>query len=349
MPEEIPIIPVSSIKNYAHSVKAERPSGNEHAAKTVHADIDEALSQLAISQVKDAPRLYCYEPFRVAYIKKDGHVMPCCLWPEKQHSFGDITEASGHEIWNGSSFNVTRAAILAGAYPRGCHFCVRSRAAPEDPQLWQATSFIEWYRDGYGIDLSEEFGSQSLSSAQNITSGLVAAEIPGWDHVANYAGKQYGWDRMDDIARGVAQGTVEIVGFIERAGSDGVFGWAWCPQFPEVNLPLEITLDDAVIGKTVAIVLRDDLLSRGFGTGCYGFRLGVSLNLSRPVKLRFRVPGTSFSSLEFTFGGLVRNSPGMSHWICIAIRHRAPRLRFVRSIHEMFVRLWRGLRLGAFK
>lgn len=320
IPEEIPIIPVSGIKNYAHSVEAERSSGDGHVAKTVHADMEEAMSQLAISRVEDAPRLHCYEPFRVAYIKKDGHVSPCCLWSEKQHSFGDIAKSSGREIWNGSSFNLTRAALLAGAYPRGCQFCVHSRAAPEDPQLWQATGFIEWYRDGYDIDLSEEFGSQNLTTAQYVTSGLAAAEISGWAHVASFARKQYGWDRMDAIVHGVTEGIVEIAGYIDRVGADGVCGWAWCPQFPEVNLPLEITADGAVIGTTVAMVLRDDLRSLGLGTGCYGFRLGVSLNLSRPVSLHFRVPGTSFSSPKFTFGGPMSNVLMMLHGLRRSLR-----------------------------
>jgi hypothetical protein len=60
-------------------------------------------------------------------------------------------------------------------------------------------------------------------------------------------------------------GAAEIAGCIDNVGADGLFGWAWSPQFPEVNLPLEITADGGVIGETAAIVLREDLLSLGYG------------------------------------------------------------------------------------
>jgi hypothetical protein len=54
---------------------------------------------------------------------------------------------------------------------------------------------------------------------------------------------QYGWDRLEEIGRRLLDGAAEIAGCIDNVGADGLFGWAWSPQFPEVNLPLEITAD----------------------------------------------------------------------------------------------------------
>ncbi len=296
----IPNIAVNSIKDYAQTITAERPVGNERIIKTVAATMDDAVRQLTVSPVPGSPRLHCYEPFRTAYIKRDGHVMPCCLWPNMEQSFGDVTKTPGQEIWNGPAFNLTRAAIIAGEYPTGCHFCVRSRAAPEDPQLWQATSFIDWYREGFGVDLAEDFGSPNLIAAAQVTSGLAAAEIPGWAQVATIAEKQYGWDHLSSIAQDLAAGTAEIMGCIDHAGADGVFGWAFCPQHPDVSLPLEITANGKTIGAAVALVPRDDLKSLGY-SGC-GFRLGVPVEMSHPVSLRFHIPGTDFRSSAFMFG-----------------------------------------------
>jgi hypothetical protein len=300
--EAIPSVPISEIKAYAQGITAERPSGNQRIKKTFAASINEARTQLAIGPMPDMPRLYCYEPFRTAYIKRGGHVMPCCLWPEYQHSFGDINKNSALEIWNGAAFNLTRAAIIAGEYPRGCHFCVRSRAAPEDPQLWQATSFINWYREGCGVDLTDDFGSPVLISADRLTSGLARANI-----LAGVSSPPS--QRNDTVGIGSTKSRVVFWTARQRSSagsttsaSDGVFGWAWSPQFPEVNLPLEITANGANIGQTAAIVFREDLRSLGYGTGHYGFRLGVPVDLSRPVDLGFQVPGTPFSSQAFTFG-----------------------------------------------
>jgi MoaA/NifB/PqqE/SkfB family radical SAM enzyme len=313
--DTIPNIPVGDIKAYAKGIGAERPGSNDLVAKTVAADADGAMAQLAIGAVPDMPHLHCYEPFRTAYVKRDGHVMPCCLWPEEQHSFGDLTKTPGHEIWNGPAFNLTRAAIIAGEYPRGCHFCVRSRAAPEDPQLWQATGFIEWYREGYGVDLREEFGSPNLISAALITSGLARADVPGWAQVATIAEKRYGWDQLGDIAHALAVGRAEISGYIEHANADGVFGWAYCPQYPNVSLPIEIVANGTVVGKAVALAPRKDLKSLGYGSGSYGFRAGVQVSLSHSVNLCFQVPGTDFRSAALKFGGAKRIFTQTRTWL----------------------------------
>lgn len=172
VPADVRHVPLAQMQEFASQVKAERPKAEGRVTPIVATSLEAAVAQLQIDPIAGTDPLYCMEPFRVAYIRRDGNVMPCCLWPNHQQSFGNIATMSGTEIWNSPAYELTRNAIRQNIYPSGCEFCVKSRVAPEDAQLWQATSFVQWYREGFGIDLSDAFPSEPLRSAQSIISGL---------------------------------------------------------------------------------------------------------------------------------------------------------------------------------
>ena len=172
LPPNVRRVELSDMQEFASKMKAERPTQTDRLVPRVAATAEEADEQMAISPVLEADPLHCMEPFCVAYIRRDGNVMPCCLWPEHKHSFGNVTNMTGSEVWNGHAFQMTRDAIVNGVYPQGCHFCVKSRVAPQDPQLGQALSFIKRYKAGFGVDLSELFPAGPLRSAASIVEGF---------------------------------------------------------------------------------------------------------------------------------------------------------------------------------
>jgi MoaA/NifB/PqqE/SkfB family radical SAM enzyme len=172
LPPNIRRIELSEMKDFAAKIKAEHPKTADKNVPRVASTLEEATQQMVIAPVEGSAPLRCMEPFRVAYVRRDGNVTPCCLWTEPYHSFGNVATMSGTDIWNSHAYRMTRDAIIKDVYPQGCHFCVKSRCAPEDPQLYQAQSFIEWYRDGYGIDLSESFQAGPLRGAGSIIEGL---------------------------------------------------------------------------------------------------------------------------------------------------------------------------------
>ena len=59
---------------------------------------------------------------------------------------------------------------------------------------------------------------------------------------------------------------------LERAQEDGLLsGWCWSPEEPERRVALNVLVDGAVVGMTVADVFRADLLAGGVGDGAHGF------------------------------------------------------------------------------
>jgi MoaA/NifB/PqqE/SkfB family radical SAM enzyme len=177
MPDSIRKVELHRMQEFASSIKAERPAFESRSPTVIPKTREEAIQTMNLGEVPGTAPIYCMEPFRVAYIRKDGDVMPCCLWPEKKHSFGNIFSMTSSEIWNGPAFEITRSSIVGQKrYPNGCKYCVKSRIAPEDAQLWQAVSFIEWYRQGYGIDLSDSFDAGPLMPAKAIVETFSKAD-----------------------------------------------------------------------------------------------------------------------------------------------------------------------------
>jgi hypothetical protein len=62
------------------------------------------------------------------------------------------------------------------------------------------------------------------------------------------------------------------VGWLEMISEKGwVQGWAWYPDRPDERVELEMLVDGAPAGTTIAMRLREDVLNAGHGDGRYGF------------------------------------------------------------------------------
>jgi len=62
------------------------------------------------------------------------------------------------------------------------------------------------------------------------------------------------------------------IGWLEMISEKGwVQGWAWYPDRPEERVELEMLVDGAPAGTTIAMRLREDVLNAGYGDGKYGF------------------------------------------------------------------------------
>lgn len=173
MPDSIRKIDLADMQTYAAGIKAEKPAPRARKEAVVPQTEAEAVNMMKPGDVPGADHMFCMEPFRVAYIKRDGNVNPCCLWPDRELSFGNISSMTTKEMWNSPAFKLTRKSIINQSdFPDGCKYCVKSKIAPEDAQLWQAISFIDWYREGFGVDISDSFPSGPLASAEHIATSL---------------------------------------------------------------------------------------------------------------------------------------------------------------------------------
>ena len=75
--------------------------------------------------------------------------------------------------------------------------------------------------------------------------------------------------------------TTGIDGHLDSIEGNAVAGWLWDPQSPDTPQTVTITVTDKATGAiaaqetTVADEPRDDLKSKGVGTGSYGFHVGI--------------------------------------------------------------------------
>jgi hypothetical protein len=81
-------------------------------------------------------------------------------------------------------------------------------------------------------------------------------------HIARRAGLG---PARDEIRAG------SLHGFVDRAGPDGIFGWAQDLDHPETPVCLDVYADGRLIGRTLANRYRRDLEAAGFGSGHHAF------------------------------------------------------------------------------
>lgn len=71
-----------------------------------------------------------------------------------------------------------------------------------------------------------------------------------------------------------------IKGYVDGVIGGSVLGWAHDPDRPGKRLELEIRVDDALVGRCVADIERDDLARAGIGDGRHGFRQPLEARLT---------------------------------------------------------------------
>ncbi|WP_046117078.1 glycoside hydrolase family 99-like domain-containing protein [Ensifer aridi] len=101
------------------------------------------------------------------------------------------------------------------------------------------------------------------------------------------------------------------IDYITRAR---VSGWAWCPSATECSLWVEALIDDEIVGRARADLMRPDLLKSGKGTGRYGFTIDFNPILSGKKVPTVRVAHGSLVALPWTVNLTKWMAPGGA-WI----------------------------------
>jgi radical SAM protein with 4Fe4S-binding SPASM domain len=80
----------------------------------------------------------CDFPWKRNFVTYDGYVHPCCYTTQtgdrraqNQRSFGNLTEHSFEEIWNGDLYSVFRSKMQAGILPNACEHCPKYFGQPD--------------------------------------------------------------------------------------------------------------------------------------------------------------------------------------------------------------------------
>ncbi len=101
------------------------------------------------------------------------------------------------------------------------------------------------------------------------------------------------------------------VDYLTRAKASG---WAWCRSAPDLSVWIEALIDDEIVARARADVMRCDLLAIGKGTGKYGFSLEFSPILVGGKLPTIRVAHGSFPALPWTVKKFSEGRPG-GPWI----------------------------------
>ena len=65
----------------------------------------------------------------------------------------------------------------------------------------------------------------------------------------------------------------KLIGHLDEVGPHCLRGWAWCPDYPDAPVLLDVLADEAVVGQVLAARFRADLFVAGIGTGCHAFEV----------------------------------------------------------------------------
>lgn len=88
-------------------------------------------------------------------------------------------------------------------------------------------------------------------------------------------------------------------GHLDYCQADKVYGWAWCKNYPHVQLKIEFRVDGRLLLTTTANRFRSDLFTLGMGTGNYGFEFvppkKIFNNSIHRIDVTVSVSGRSYS------------------------------------------------------
>jgi hypothetical protein len=104
--------------------------------------------------------------------------------------------------------------------------------------------------------------------------------------------------------------TEEVVGYLESADRTHIKGWAYAPSHPNVPLTLDIFNRNALIGRTVANIMRQDVKFSGFHNGRCGFE--VTLPGPLPALQRHEISVRPSGSKTDLVGGPIVLDPGIA-------------------------------------
>lgn len=149
MPLDTPPTPIEDLASLSVDVKARStdPSG-----VTLVGDGDRPFEGSIQAVELGAEDVYCFEPFHTLYVSRNGDVKPCCNAWGPVH-MGSVSQLDPTDVWRGDAFSTVRKTILAGGYPRMCHYCVQHEPHPNHNFGFTAGTYRDWLHDGFDIDV----------------------------------------------------------------------------------------------------------------------------------------------------------------------------------------------------
>jgi MoaA/NifB/PqqE/SkfB family radical SAM enzyme len=324
-------IEITEIKKLARNIEpeADRTGPQVSPVNLSTARIKEAEDQLQISRMhpQEMPFYYCMEPFKTMYIKLNGMVEPCCLWPGG-YSMGNARNQAAFDIWKGGGYESMRQAILRGGYPQNCKLCVQTKISPQTSGAEMIPEYISWYESRFGVHL--DYKLQGNIPPQIVSAKLVA-NLPGESMDLNGSSfpAVYGGDEFARFKNKYGDKSIlsKITGCIDNVSGKGMFGWLWAPEVPGIRLPVGLYLDGELVEKTMALIFREDLMKAGIGDGAYGYQFTQAIDINNRHHIAVRVPGTEFEQVynqPFTI-----NSISLKHSNGFLGLRRLSRLRHV--------------------
>jgi hypothetical protein len=107
-------------------------------------------------------------------------------------------------------------------------------------------------------------------------------------------------------------------GYLDEVRPHRIVGWAQTIEHPDAPVCLDIYADGKLIGQVLANRYRDDLAQAGIGSGCHGFELAASGDLSdRTIEVSRSLDG---AALESSVPKRARRPPS------VAITNRSPKV-----------------------
>gem|GEM_PF-1265991 len=158
-PQFATVVPISDLKSIAKTVVPVRPPKDQDVL-SLQSALDQSPGSLAsffdIQKVK-LGTVYCCEPFETFYVRRDGHVVPCCFsnnaFGSLLHvSMGDLAQSSGEVIWQGAGFQTIREGVLADSYPmKICRECIKLRQYPKHHAIQHKVgAYTSWFQQIFG-------------------------------------------------------------------------------------------------------------------------------------------------------------------------------------------------------
>lgn len=107
-----------------HYVKREEIVSDLERARKMAEESGFHFSSHYLSEQEKANQ--CLQPWMTLGIRADGNIFTCCRAPA---IFGNITESSLEEIWNGQEYQRLREALSRGIPPNFCNVCLEENQA----------------------------------------------------------------------------------------------------------------------------------------------------------------------------------------------------------------------------
>jgi Iron-sulfur cluster-binding domain len=225
--------------------------------------VDAAAAALQIGEVPEGRGFYCMEPFKVAYVRKDGAVQACCFGNAHTPALGTVTGAQATDIWRGPGYRALQNGIINGRYPKKyCGRCLKDRVGPVDHYGYHVIgAFLEWYAASHSGELARQIEIRAPSAFRTIVDTRNAQIV-------------------ENLRRGGNERSIErppagipFEGYFERVVNRHAIGWVWMPSHPEYQVPVTLLQGEEIVGTGVACRPRADLVAAGKGDGFHGFEI----------------------------------------------------------------------------